>query len=84
MGSQPCQLLFEYMYITKGLRPDQEGLTMTREMFKKLPGGRGFVLTEYELVASHGHLIHDNLYGFGTQKLAHLRLIETNVCVVTA
>ena len=35
-------------------------------MLKKLPGGRGFVLTEYEPVGSHGGHIHANFYKFGT------------------
>ena len=43
----------------------------------KLPGGRGFVLTEYEPVASHGDPIHDIFLRFWTRKLAHLCLSET-------
>ena len=35
-------------------------------MFKKLSGGRGFVLTEYEPVGSHGGPIHTIFYKFRT------------------
>ena len=38
-----------------------------REVFKKLPEGRGFILTEYEPVGSHGDPVHDNVYTFRTQ-----------------
>ncbi len=33
-----------------------------REVFKKLPGGRGFVFPEYGPVATHGDPVHDRFY----------------------
>ncbi len=52
-----------------------------REGVEKLPGGRGFVFTEYEPVASHGDPIRDIFDGFGSRKLAHLCLRETHLCL---
>ncbi len=43
-----------------------------REGFKKLLGGRGFVLTEYEPVASHGNPVHDYFIDLG-----HLFCVQT-------
>ncbi len=45
------------------------GQIRAREVFKNLPGGRSFVLTEYEPVASHGDPVHDNFYRFRIQML---------------
>ena len=36
----------------------KNGFPQCREVFKKLRGGGGFVLTKYEPVASHGDHIH--------------------------
>ena len=44
----------------------ENGPRRAREVFKKLPGGRGFVLTEYEPVGSHGGPIHAHFYKFRT------------------
>ncbi len=38
-------------------------LRRAREVFKKVPGGRGFDLTEYGPVARHGYPIHGQNYG---------------------
>ncbi len=43
----------------------EKGPGRAREVFENLAGGRSFVLTEYEPVASHGDPIRDNFYGFG-------------------
>ena len=42
----------------------REGPKRAWEVFKRLPGGRGFVLTKYGPVASHGDPIQPNNYGF--------------------
>ena len=39
------------------------------EVFKKLPGGRGFVLTGYEPVGSHGDPVNAFFYTFRTHML---------------
>ncbi len=49
------------------------------EGVENLPGGRGFVLTEYEPVGGHGDPICDRFYGFGTRKLACLCLREISL-----
>ncbi len=41
-----------------------DGRKRTREAFKKLPGGRSSVLTEYGPEASHGDPIHGRNYGY--------------------
>ncbi len=43
----------------------ENGPGNSQEVFKKLPGGRGFVLTEYEPVARHGDPIHDDVIDVG-------------------
>ena len=40
----------------------ENGLTEAREAFKNAPGGRGFVLTEYWPVASHGDPVYIIVY----------------------
>ncbi len=40
----------------------ETGPGKAQEVFKKFPGGRGFVLTEYELLASHADPMHDHFY----------------------
>ncbi len=47
-AADPCFCYFFYAY---------SGFEV-REVFKKLPGGRGFALTEYEPVRSHGDPVH--------------------------
>ena len=42
----------------------ENGPRRAREGYKKLPGGRGFVLPEYGPVASHGDPIHGQFYEF--------------------
>ena len=48
-----------------------------REVFKNLPGWRGFVLTEYQPVGSHGDPVHAHLYKFRTRILCPNRPIST-------
>ncbi len=57
----------------------ENGPSRAQEVFKKLPGGHSFVLTEYEPASSHGVPIHDNFYRFGTRKSAHLSLREPGI-----
>ena len=40
----------------------REGPKRAWEVFKRLPGGRGFVLTKYGPVGSHGDPIQRHLY----------------------
>ena len=44
--------------------PAQNGPTEGWEAFKNAPGGRGFVLTEYGPVASHGDPVSTFFYRF--------------------
>ena len=39
----------------------KRGFPGSWEVFKKLPGGGGFVLTKYEPVASHGDPVHGRI-----------------------
>ncbi len=40
----------------------ENGLRRAREVFKKVPGGRSSVLTEYEPVGSHGDPVYGQNY----------------------
>ncbi len=66
-----CYLYFESFLINNGFLG-------SREVFKKLPGGGGFVLTKYEVVASHGDPIHGrncrpfNLFGASARTLVNV------------
>ena len=44
----------------------ENGPGRAREVFKKVPGGCGFVLAEFEPKRSHGDLVRGQNCGFGT------------------
>ena len=44
----------------------ESGPGKAREVFKKGPGGRGFVLAEFEPKGSHGDPVRGQSRGFGT------------------
>ncbi len=57
-GAVDWEFLLLFCYVYSGFE--------VREVLQRLPGGRGFVLTEYEPVGSHGDPVHDDFYRFRT------------------
>ncbi len=52
--------LFDFCTLSEG----EDAPGRARDVFKKLPGERGFFFPEYGPVASHGDHIHDRFYEF--------------------
>ena len=57
--------------------PVENGLTEAREAFKKTPGGRSSVLTEYEPVGSHGDPVQV-IFVF-KRKISKVRFLENHI-----
>ena len=57
-----------FMFLDFGISADifdkKYGVPEAREVFRNLPGARGFVFPKYEPEASHGDPIHDQKSGF--------------------